>query len=134
MLGRVGARRAATHNKTKNVLKKQNSSWKHRLGFGFNPNENVEDEADNDLHSTILAYKVHVERFLAQLPTLHRRDQAKEFFQLSRVRAAPNHPSGTHPPIRTLHAILQVPLSHTHMSSSQLSFLFLVSKSKNAPP
>lgn len=80
MFARIGARGAA-RNQRKNALKNKT------LGFGrLNPHESLEDEADKDLHSTIVAYEVHVERFLAQLPTLHRRDQAKEFFQLTRVR------------------------------------------------
>ena len=88
MLGRVGARGAARQHQKKHQLHqaRKTSSWKQRFGFGFIVDP-LEDEADKDLHSTILAYEVHVERFLAELPTLHRRDQAKEFFQLSRVRA-----------------------------------------------
>lgn len=89
---RVGGRAAA--RRKKNAEKQQSLSLEQSLGFGW-----PEDEAEKGLHSTVFAYEVHVEKFLAQLPTLHRRDQAKEFFQLTRVRhtrtftAAYSHPS-----------------------------------------
>lgn len=81
MLGRVGARGAARHQQKRKEPVKQASWFLRRLHL-----ESFDDEAEDDLHSTTTAFEVHVERFLAQLPNLHRRDLAREFFQLSRVR------------------------------------------------
>ena len=78
-------RKRLKHHDAK-IARQRTLGWKNKAG---KVEEFDEDGGDDGVAAGAgRTHQVHVEEFLATLPSLHRRDQAREFFQLSRALVA----------------------------------------------